>query len=299
METVQYKTCPVCGHNELSAFLKVQDHSISKQDFQLVSCSECSFTLTQNPPSESEIGPFYSSEDYISHSDTNKGLVNKLYHQVRSYMLGRKKALVNKHIKGKRLLDVGSGTGYFLNHMKEAGYETKGIEVSEEATKIALEKFGLDISPPSELLQKKLKGGYDAITLWHVLEHLYDLNTYMETFHELLNDTGALIIAVPNKNSPDAAKYKDFWAAYDVPRHLWHFTPKTMEKLAKKHGFELKTMKMLPFDAFYNCLLSEKYRGNSMALFGGFINGFFSWLSSLFNVKKASSIVYVLKKKLK
>ena len=293
---LKIESCINCGCKDFKYLLKVNDFSISKENFDLHQCTNCQFVFTQNAPSESEIAPYYKSEDYISHSDTNKGLINKIYHIVRKIMLSKKFNLIKNLPGDTNILDIGSGTGYFLDYMKQKGYSTLGIEVDENARSYGKEKFGLNILPPSDFTNGSIDQKFSFITMWHVLEHIYDPNQYMQIIHSLLQNEGYLIIALPNKSSYDAAHYKDYWAGYDVPRHLWHFTPNTLEQFANKNGFKLVKMHRLPFDAYYVSLLSEKYKGNALGLIKGGLIGFISMLKSWVNVKNTSSVIYVLEK---
>lgn len=287
--------CVVCNGEEFEAKMHLTDHSITKEKFDLYNCLKCGFVFTENAPSEVNAGQYYKSEEYISHSDTNKGIVAKLYHFVRKIMLGRKYRLINSLTDDKCILDVGCGTGYFLDYMKQKEYQTLGVEVDEDAREYGKNKFQLEILPPKELSSIKEKFG--VITLWHVLEHLYSPNEYLNTLKSLLKDENAyLVIALPNYQSFDGAHYKTFWAGYDVPRHLWHFSPKTLEMLAQKNGLEVVKMKRLPFDSFYNSMLSEKYKGSKFSVLKGGMIGGVALLQSLFNIRKSSSIIYVLKK---
>lgn len=297
MEKLHYNNCPLCKSENFDSHMPIDDHSISKEHFKLCRCNDCNFIFTQDVPKEENAGPYYQSEDYISHSNTSKGIVNKLYHIVRDHMLSRKHKLIRSLHKGNKILDVGAGTGYFLNYMKQQGYQTLGIEVDADARVHGQKEFGLDIRSPKELKENSIKESFHIISLWHVLEHLYRPESYMQHFHRLLEDDGYLLIALPNANSYDAQHYKAYWAAYDVPRHLWHFTPSTLEKLANDNGFELTKMKDLPFDPFYNAMLSEKYKNNALAFISGGFIGFLSLLKGKMNVKKASSVIYILKKK--
>lgn len=296
MASISLKNCQVCQSSAIQAVTQIKDHSITKETFELHKCTECGFLFTQNAPEESESGRYYQSEDYISHSNTSKGLVSRLYHIVRDIMLGRKFGLVNSLGSTKNLLDVGSGTGYFLNFMKQKGYATFGIEIDEKAREFSKKQFGLDVNTPEYLKNGGINQKFGYITLWHVLEHLYDPNVYLQTFYNLLEDDGHLIIAVPNHACFEAKYYGTYWAAYDVPRHLWHFTPETLEKIATKNHFKLITKKMMPFDPFYNSLLSEKYKNSNLGMLQGFVIGFVSYLKGLMDVNKSSSVIYVLKK---
>ena len=196
------------------------DHSVSGEVYHLCRCRACGFLFTQDFPAEAEIGRYYETPDYISHSDTRRGLVNTVYHWARAYMLGRKARLVMReaHRTRGRLLDIGTGTGYFPHAMDERGWQVRAVEKNAGARIFAKEHFGLDVLP-DHVLPTLPDGGFDVITLWHVMEHLEHLNETWEQLHRLLDDGGVLVVAVPNCSSADARRYGSYWAAYDVPRH--------------------------------------------------------------------------------
>lgn len=300
MSNIQYSECPVCKKNNFDFFIKAKDHTVSNEVFDICICKNCQFKFTQNVPSEEEIGKYYASEDYISHSDTQEGFINKLYHFARSYMLNSKKTLVNNCLprsadsqNGKKLLDIGCGTGYFLNAMQEDKWDVVGIEPDDGARKICIDKFKLPVHSNEHLFELP-KLSMNVISMWHVLEHIHRLDDYLAQIHSLLKSDGRFIVAVPNCDSHDANKYNEVWAAWDVPRHLYHFTPPTMELLMKNNGFNLVTKHLMPFDAFYVSLLSERYKdGGSI---GGFLTGGVSLLKSVANVDKSSSVIYVMEK---
>lgn len=293
---VHYNSCPLCDSANIKAFFHCKDHTVSGESFELFRCSDCSFLFTQDIPEETAIGKYYESEDYISHSDTAKGLVNRIYHFARQWMLGRKRKMVGSLGSGKTLLDLGTGTAYFPDHMQQHGYQVTGVEVSAEAREYAREKFGLEVLPPETFLSATDQQTFDFITLWHVLEHLHDLGAYMTRMRAALKDDGHMLIAVPNHWGYDAVHYKEYWAGFDVPRHLWHFNPATMERLAAKNGLKITSMKRLPLDPFYNALLSEKYLGHSPGLLRGGLVGGWALLKSLGKVEQSSSITYILQK---
>ncbi|PHI19232.1 methyltransferase type 12 [Lewinellaceae bacterium SD302] len=275
--------------------MEVKDHSISQEQFPIWRCQDCSFTFTQDAPAPTAIGPYYKGEEYISHSDSKEGIVNKLYHKARDIMLGRKYQLVNRLANGKRLLDIGTGTGYFLDYMQRQNYEVTGVEIDEDARNYGAGKFGVTIHSPEFLNGAAKAGSYDVITLWHVLEHLYTPLEDLQSSHALLADDGVLIIAVPNLTSADAQHYGAHWAAYDVPRHLWHFSPATMEQMTRKAGFKLLETHHMPMDPFYVSIMSSKYK-NGGGLIGGAIQGAKSYLNSLTDAREGSSVIYVLRK---
>ncbi len=296
MEVVVHECCPLCSSRHIKLERIVKDHSISQEEFELYRCSDCSFLFTQGAPASAAIGKYYASEDYISHSDTREGLINKLYHQARQYMLSRKYNLVRRLTAGKKLLDVGCGTGYFPDFMSNKGYEVLGVEVDEEARSFGRKHFGLTILPPEDLQNGKIKSTFDVISLWHVLEHLHDLHHFMDVFRDLLEDDGYLLIAVPNHRCFDSQKYQSYWAGYDVPRHLWHFSPETLGILANQHQFEVVDKQLMPLDPFYNSMLSEKYKGHGMGLITGGFTGLTALIKGQSNTDLASSIIYILQK---
>ena len=298
MNKLIINACPVCGKTHFKRVLTCQDFFATSELFDLFLCEKCGFVFTQGAPIESEIGKYYETPDYISHSDTRKGIMNTVYHYVRSYMLGRKARLVirESHRKTGRLLDIGTGTGYFAATMANRGWDVDAIEKSFQARSFAKEHFQLDVKPDAALGELE-KGSYDVITLWHVMEHLEKLNDIWDRLNELLSDKGTLIVAVPNCSSYDAVRYGQYWAAYDVPRHLWHFTPSTIHQLASHHGFIMSGRHPMPFDAFYISMMSEKHMGHSFSFLRGLMAGTLAWFSSLAKKEKSSSMIYVFRKK--
>lgn len=298
MDILNINTCPLCGGKHLEHAITCTDHYASGEQFGLYRCQNCGFIFTQGAPVEAEIGWYYETPDYISHSDTNKGMMNRVYHQVRKYMLLRKAKLVRRTsgLSEGALLDIGTGTGYFSNAMKEQGWQVKAIEKNAGARAFAKEHFDLQVDA-EDALAGYADASFDVITLWHVMEHLEHLNETWERLSALLNDRGVLIVAVPNASSYDAKKYKEWWAAYDVPRHLWHFTPSTMQQFGAKHGFKLAEQHPMPFDAFYVSMLTEKYKGSRVAFLKGMWTGLLAWFSSLTTEERSSSMIYVFRKK--
>ena len=275
----------------MKPFLKIKDFSISQEAFELFHDADLDMLITK--PEPENLDPYYESEVYISHTDSSKSLVDKIYQFVKKYSLSKKVKLINGYSKkNKTLLDVGAGTGDFLKVAKSNTWNVKGVEPNFEARKRAKEK-GVNLLPNFESLTDEK---FELITLWHVLEHLPDLENQIIKLVSHLEDEGTLIIAVPNFNSYDAKYYKEFWAAYDVPRHLWHFSKTAIEKLFSKHSLELVKVKPMIFDSFYVSLLSEKYKTGRQNMFKAFLIGLRSNLSGI-RSKEYSSHIYVLKKR--
>lgn len=287
--------CPVCGNENFVEFLKINDYFLTKEQFTIVNCDNCGFRFTNPRPEAENLSAYYKSEEYISHSNTKKGIVNKVYHFVRNYSHKKKYSLINKfQTNGNSILDIGCATGEFLNFFKEKGWETLGIEPGVEARKFAKENYNLNVYEESEI-EKLPNQSYSVITMWHVLEHVPQLNKRITELKRILKDDGILVIAVPNSNSYDAEYYKNFWAAYDVPRHLYHFNSDTLRKLFKKNDFRIEKILPMKFDSYYVSLLSEKYKNKK----SNFLKAFYIGLKSNFkagNELNNSSIILVLKK---
>ncbi len=274
--------------------LKVKDYSVSGEEFELILNSEYGFLETTPQPSSDKLSNYYESEDYISHTDSQRNLFEKVYHLVRKISLKRKLKLINSFPSTeKSLLDIGCGTGDFLQTAKQNNWNVSGIEPNKQAREIANNKTNDCVFETNQLLKFK-ESSFDVITLWHVLEHLPNLEEQVSCFKKLLKPKGTLIIAVPNYKSYDAKHYKQFWAAYDVPRHLWHFNKASISKLVSKQSMKVIKSKPMLFDAFYVSLLSEKYKSGKMNFVKGFCIGLISNLKSI-TTKEASSLIYIIK----
>lgn len=293
-QLIHYTNCPVCGSSEIRVVLSAKDYTVSAEKFKIVECNSCSLRFTQDVPDAGSISPYYKSENYISHSNTSKGLINRLYQSVRKITLRQKRKIVEKEtgIKKGKLLDVGSGTGGFVFEMQKQGWQVTGLEPDEDARKVSKQLNGIELSDIKHFFSLEPES-FDAITLWHVLEHVHELQAYIKKLKTLLKENGKLIIAVPNYTSKDAAIYQEFWAAYDVPRHLYHFSPKSVQVLMDKHGLKLLKHKPMWYDSFYISMLSSKYRNGKANLIAAFFNGLRSNLFVINDVKKCSSVIYI------
>ncbi|MGV3697754.1 methyltransferase domain-containing protein [Flavobacterium sp.] len=271
-------------------FQKVRDYSVSKEIFELHHNPEYDLLITFPKPSLEKLPSYYESEDYISHTDGKRSLFERVYHIIKNIALKNKVRLINAQSGKGRLLDIGAGTGDFLVAAKNDGWDATGIEPSEKAKSIALGK-GVDFADNLSDLQSH---SFDIITMWHVLEHVPNLEEYMLQLKRLLKPTGTIIIAVPNFKSFDANYYGRFWAAYDVPRHIWHFSKTAIQKLFEEREMKLVDVLPMKFDSFYVSLLSEKYKTGRM----NFIKAFFVGLKSNRNgerTKEYSSHIYMIK----
>ena len=294
---IHYSACPVCGSSNISPCLTAEDHTVSHERFVIDECADCTLRFTQDVPGQDAIGPYYQSENYISHSNTSKGFVNSLYHKVRSRTLRSKRKLISS-ATGKtqgRILDVGAGTGAFLNEMKTAGWEVTGLEPDEGSRTLSKELYGNDLLPSSEFYNLP-DHSFDAITMWHVLEHVHELQEYIKQLRMLLKDDGRIFIAVPNYTSYDAGYYGAAWAAYDVPRHLYHFSPASMAKLLEAQQLTIIAYKPMWYDSFYVSMLSEQYLNKRSNLPAAVLTGLRSNIHASKDVKRCSSVIYVTRK---
>lgn len=290
--------CLVCNSKDFTFHLTCKDYFTGSESFDILKCNNCGFLFTHNPPPESDIGRYYNTVEYISHSDTKKGLINFLFHSVRNLMLLRKRNIVSAVTRKNSgtLMDIGCGTGYFPAFMKRNGWDVTGLEVNEKAREYAKEKFNLNILTEDEFWSFKA-GTFDCITLWHVLEHFHDPAKYLERIKTMLKEEGICIIAIPNSDSFDAKIYGKYWAAYDVPRHLWHFNPSNFKLFSEKNGFVVDRISSLPFDIFYISILSAKYLGSKLTFITGLLRALPFALFSLFRIEKSSSVIYILRQK--
>jgi len=294
---IHYTSCPVCKTELIQAQLLAKDHTVSQKEFSIWHCNSCTARFTQDIPEQDAIGAFYASDNYISHSDTKKGIVNSLYHLVRKRTLASKRRLLINQVgmrKGE-ILDIGCGTGAFLQTMKEAGWAISGLEPDVTARNKAAELYGIHPQESGKLFELK-PATYHAITMWHVLEHVHELHAYIKQIGALLTPNGKLFIAVPNYTSKDADIYKEHWAAWDVPRHLYHFSPQSIEKLLTTYNLKLIACRPMWFDSFYVSMLSEKYKNGKGNILKAFFNGFVSNLKAWSDVKKCSSVIYIISK---
>ncbi len=274
----------------MKSYLNTKDFSVSQEAFELFHDEELDMLITK--PQPDDLARYYESENYISHTDAKKTLVDKMYQLVKRYSLSKKTKLIAKYFAGeKTLLDVGAGTGDFLLAAKKEGWTITGVEPNSDARTRAKEK-GVEILPAIDVLTNKKFG---VISLWHVLEHLPNLEEQLSILVSHLAADGTLVIAVPNFKSYDATYYKEYWAAYDVPRHLWHFSREAIEKLLAKHEMKLVATKPMVFDAFYVAMLSEKYKTGKQNLLKAFWVGLQSNRKAM-RTKEYSSLIYVLKK---
>ena len=298
MSTIHYTSCPVCGSTEIKPVLSARDHTVSGEEFQILECGSCGLRFTQDHPDAAGIIPYYKSENYISHSNSTKGFVNRCYQQVRKITLRQKRKLIlhTTGLKNGSLLDMGSGTGAFVKEMESHQWNVMGLEPDADARAMAKQLHALELKETEWLYELK-ENVFDAVTLWHVLEHVHDLHGCVREIKRVLKENGKLFVAVPNYTAKDAAIYKENWAAYDVPRHLYHFSPGSMKILMEKHGLKILRYKPMWYDSFYISIMSSKYKRGKTNFISSFFNGLLSNIVALFDKRRCSSVMYVIGKR--
>jgi SAM-dependent methyltransferase len=294
---IHHYDCPVCKEKSIHPGLTAADHTVSGEQYEIWECDNCGLRFTQDIPSAGEISKYYKSGNYVSHSDTKEGIINKLYHRVRNITLKGKRNLVmnTAGVRKGSILDIGCGTGAFLHTMKKAGWDVTGLEPDQDARRIARERYSIDALPSDRFFELPVSK-YNIITMWHVLEHVHQLHDYIQHIKSMLIKNGHLLVAVPNYRSFDAGHYRALWAAYDVPRHLYHFSPESMNVLMKVHGLEVKKIRPMWFDSFYVSMLSEKYGNGKGNLPKALYYGLVSNMKALFSKRSCSSLIYVIGK---
>jgi 2-polyprenyl-3-methyl-5-hydroxy-6-metoxy-1,4-benzoquinol methylase len=293
---IRVNKCPVCGSQKMEVFLELKDYFLTGESFEISQCIECGFKFTNPVPRETDLQKYYESDEYISHSNTSKGLINGIYQSVRKHSIKKKVKIATRELARGEALDIGCGTGDFLKEMLNSGWNVKGIEPNNTARNSAIKNYGLDIYNESQLFEFR-ENSFDVITMWHVLEHVYNLERNIDQMKMILRKEGRLVIALPNADSLDAAIYKNFWAAYDVPRHLYHFNQSSFKRLMGKYGFEIIETKPMVFDSFYISMLSEKFKSGKINYLNAFFNGLKTDIYGLINKKYYSSLIYVLRMK--
>lgn len=280
-------------NNQKNLKITTKDFLVTGESFDLLIDSKRDMLITSPEPRAEDLAKYYESESYISHTDSKAGFMASLYQNVKKYSLALKLRLILT-LNGKPglLLDIGAGTGDFLKLAKDNGWKVKGVEPNDGASNLAKQK-NLEID---ESIEKLSGQTFDVVTLWHVLEHLPDLEVITQKIEALVKPGGILIVAVPNFKSYDAKYYKNYWAAYDTPRHLWHFSKAAMGNIFSSSLTLVKTKPMI-FDSFYVSLLSEKYKSGKSFSIKALLIGLWSNISAL-NSKEYSSHIYCYKKDL-
>lgn len=254
------RQCPVCAGTTFTTYLQVKDYTTSSEEFMLQQCSQCHFVLTNPRPDQASIGRYYLSEKYISHTGSRKTFFDRIYTLVRERALIAKYNLVSRYCPSGKILDYGCGTGEFLHTFQKKNWTIAGVEPSEIASAKATQLLG---QVPAKSLEEVSSEKFDVITLWHVLEHVHALDETIASLKSKLNTGGTIFIAVPNRESYDATHYEKYWAGYDVPRHLWHFSKENMNQLLKNCGLKIAAIEPMKFDSYYVSLLSEGYKNPS------------------------------------
>lgn len=285
------EACPSCGHPKLTNHLICADHSISGESFALVKCEKCTLVFTNPRPDQDGIAKYYESDAYISHANKSKSLVDLAYKSARYITLRKKHKLLSSIATGKRLLDYGCGTGHFLKFMSDKNWEIKGVEPNELARKQAVSKTNDQVHQSIDSIRLE----FDIITAWHVIEHVHELEDTFKKLRKRLSEKGHLIIALPNFQSYDAEYYDDFWAGYDVPRHLYHFSQESFYTLALKRKLKIKEVIPMKFDSYYVSLLSENYKHGKSRYFSAIRTGYQSNKKAK-RTGEYSSLIYVMTK---
>jgi len=282
------ENCPICQNSNFTPVLKTRDHFFSQEEFYIIQCEECGFRITDPIPPQEEIGQYYNSENYVSHNSSAKGFINRIYTFAQDFNFYLKYRALKKYVPRGTWMDYGAGNGAFVSYLKSKGIEAYGYEPSKSAR----EHSSVSLKDISNYPHDK--NHYSCITMWHVLEHIHNLNELLQQHHDHLSAEGLLVIAVPNIDSCDSEYYGSNWAALDTPRHLWHFTEKDIKSLLAKKGFEHVVTKGMPLDSYYVSLLSEKYK-KGLSLRAPII-GLFSNIMARLKQYPFSSQIYIFRK---
>lgn len=287
MADTHLQACPVCSSTDFTLHIATKDFAVTGEDFNIIKCTRCGLGITSPRPSLEQETRYYESDKYISHTGGTQSLVDRMYRLIRSYATGNKLQLIRRHVPKGKLLDFGCGTGHFLSAAQQAGWTCTGIEPSANARKRIRDDLKVYESIDSTT------DTFHAITLWHVLEHINDLHSTFTKIKDHLQPGGTLFIAVPNHESFDAKRYGKWWAGYDVPRHLWHFTKHSLTQFISSYNLKLIDIHPMTFDAYYVSLLSESYKtpGSKSNLLRAAANGLQSNMRA--GGRNYSSLIYI------
>lgn len=263
----------------------VQDYYYSNKIFKLLEI-EKGILKTQNVPND--IYKYYNDINYIPYQNYKKKLKNILYIIIQKYTMKYKLSIIKKYSNEKNIIDFGCGSGSFLKYMQNNNYDIQGYEPNKIARQQTENKIKKQLSTSIDKLNKT-----NIITLWHVLEHLKNPLKILNKLKKKLYKNGIILIAIPNYKSFDSIYYKKFWAGYDVPRHIYHYSKQGFINYFSKY-FKIIAVIPLFFDSYYISLLSENYKNNSFS----FLNAIKIGFQSNWKAKKTgnySSLIYVLK----
>ncbi len=292
---IKINKCIVCDSLDIEMLFELKDYFYTQEDFNIYRCKSCGFQLTNPQPIAAKIGEYYKTDTYVSHSDTKKSVFFKLFHLVKYFNLKFKYKLISKYSKKGTILDYGCGSGDFLRHFKNRGWVVDGVEPDSKAKLMTSNKLNQTIHN-ADALNNFSNKCFDVVTMWHVLEHIINIDTVLKQICQKIRDDGTLVIAVPNCDSYDAKYYGRYWAAYDVPRHLYHFNQSTLSQLLQKYELKIVAKHPMVFDSFYVSMLSEKYKKCTPAFLKGFFVGFLSNIKAIVRGRNFSSMIYIVKK---
>ena len=285
--------CPVCGNTEFKTALKCPDHFLTREIFQIQSCTNCKLLITNPRPDVKNSVKYYKSDSYVSHSNSSATIFNRIYKTVRNITLKRKLKMIERFSFKGNLLDYGCGTGHFISLARQKGWQVHGVEPDDTARTHLSKDIANQVVPDYAMLPADQK--FNVITLFHVLEHVHALDETLRALLDKLDKNGVLFLALPNHLSDDAHRYAEYWAGYDVPRHLYHFNQRSVFQLSKKYGLNIVSTIPMVFDSYYVSMLSEKYQGNKFSFLRGLLNGYRSNRKAK-KTKEYSSLIYVLTK---
>lgn len=280
MQTEHLIHCPSCQSTDFTSIGEIKDYYYSQDSFPIVSCKNCSLVFTQNRPNAESIGAYYDSANYASHDGSKKkSMFLQVYVAARNYMLKKKHDLVRPFKpEWSRVLDYGAGEGYFVEYLLKKGKQVEGIEPSNVARSNFYSRNGQPMY--SNLVELPKEKTFQVITLWHVLEHIHTLKETMQSLVDKLESKGIIVIAVPNQNSLDKKVFGNYWAAWDVPRHLYHWSPDSLSTFMSGFGLQNIHTNQLPLDPIYIGMISAKYAKKSS------IHGIWQGIRSYFHGKQ-------------
>jgi len=262
--------CILCGSKDKELLFQQGEWTVYR-------CQQCGLGVLEPRPSQERLASLYQDSYFETRYDEGAQPGTEAMHK-RLSMEAHRIRFFESFLKQGRVLDIGSGRGYFLLACRERGYEAEGFDVSEDAAEYVRNTLNIPVSTGNIKDAPFKEGAFDVVTIWHALEHMENPRVYLEQANRLLRPDGLLVVDVPNYLSIDARKYGDVWDGWSLPYHFFHFTPKTLDQLLSEHDFTVirrKTyhsewvksrLRKIPVVSLFARLIAKLYYGTSYAI---------------------------------
>jgi len=235
--------CPLCGGQEFLPLLRARDYHYGNPDeYQQSQCKECELAFLDPMYDEEELAAFYP-KSYYAFADRFSVPSPTLSWKEKVWRFAGRREHPTKDPHFERpgkLLDIGCGSGWFIDQMRDQGWDVTGVEPNAAAANFGKTERGLNIIPGSLLDANFPSNFFDYVRMNHSLEHMGNPNEVLEEAHRILSDSGKLMIGVPNRDSLNARVFGQYWHHLALPVHTFTYSSRTLSRMLRKHAFEVK-----------------------------------------------------------